>query len=360
MRGHVLNALLSLVFAVLILAAVGSHLTTQVTLKVPVEVMVPADVIVSYQNRLKGNSRLVLGEQDAMTVTLSGPKEKVEALKQAGLHVLYSPKAQELEEALKSGKLELRSDLVVGSTLPKRVEVMEVDPPRLELTFSRVVERAAWVKRGEFQGEPAEGYRINEKETRLNVNQVRVRGEAKALENDPGTPERPYLTEPIDLRHRPSQTFTVKRNVLCRPQGVTALEEVEVTVVIEPKLEDRDVEFPIQFVRDARPGANQIERMGFSVTADGGWSRKLKLRGPLNALKALEETIERARNSTLPIEDVPVAYVRARELLQQVVGELNEVKVLSSRIHVTGLPEGVELIREQDLNFRVTLTPGGR
>lgn len=355
MRAHVLNAFFSLVFAAMILSAVGSHLTTQVTLKVAIEVSVPTDVIVSYRGSPSVRGRLLLEEGDAPTVTLSGTKEKVEAIKQAGLRVIWSPKPGELSEALSKGRFELRSESVVASTLPSKVIVVEAKPASLELRFSRVVERSVWVEPGPLVGKPADGFRIPEKGIRLNVNQVRVRGESRTLESDPGTPERPYPTEPIDLSNRPRQTFTVKRKVLPRPDGVTPLEEVEVTVVIEEELAEKDVEFPVHYVQEARSNDAQLQHLPFRVKADGGrWSRKLRVRGPKLALQALEATLERQRRGPVIVpvnEPIPFAYISDIP-----IREIQDVVNAKAKIRLSGLPAGVELI-EEDLDFRVVLVP---
>lgn len=355
MRAHALNALFSLIFAALILGAVGQHRNTEEIFVVPIEINVPSNVIVSYQGRVSASSRLVLEEGNAFKVTLSGTREKLAALRQAGYKVFWSPSQKELSEALEKGKLELNADKLVSSGLPKRLEALRVEPSILELDFGQVVEDTAHVKQGEVIGGPAEGYRI--KGFRLNVTQVTVRGDYRAIQSDPGTSDAPYLTEPIDLRTRPREDVVVKRNVLCRPQGVHALEQVEVTVVIEPAKERRKIEFPIHCVLDARHGANEIEALPFRVTAEGpnAWLRRLELLGPKTALDRLERVLQSLRNNVLVVGEVPFAYIRALEF----AGTLNlppEGESRKAKIRVTGLPDGVELT-ERDLDFRVRLMP---
>jgi hypothetical protein len=346
MRDHVLNALFSLAFAVLILTAVGSHLTTTVEFTVPVEINVPRDVVVSHKGRLSTNSRLVL--EEGVRVVLSGMQEKVNAIRQAGLRVVWSPTGAELEEALKTGRFEIRSSEVIAKTLPKRIEVAKADPPGIELGFSRVVEGTAYIKEGQILGSPAEGYRRGD--VKLNVTQVRVRGDAKALDADPGTEQRPYLTEPIDLRQRPTENVVVMRKVVCRAQGVVALEEVEVTVEIEPELVELEIEFPIHFVEAAGVGEAVVEPLGFKVQADGrSWTRRLKLSGPLLALTKLKAEMERGHIGG----QLPFAYIRASQLGVRTVTQPQRNK---AKIRVTNLPPNVKLA-EQDLGFRLTLLP---
>lgn len=328
MRAHLLNAFFSLVFAVLILSAAASHLTTQATVVVPIHVTAPADVIVSYGERT-GNS---LDLSDVVTIEISGPREVIERHRQQG--TFKATYALEKPSDL-SGTRAVSVEEILRKRIPKGLTLLEVSPATLELTYSQRVVALVYVSPGEVVGQPAPGYRITG--IRVKPNRVQARGEASLLERFPGTSEgNPhYMTEPLKLSSdgaAPRSTVTVPLDVVPPAPGIEIATQVEVEVKIEPELIEAELEFPVVLVRKARDA--EIVPLDYRIVAkQGSWTRKIKLRGPGVTLRALREALE----SKLATAQVPFVFVEDVGITGSVGGEDGLT------IQIRGLPEGVEI-----------------
>ena len=340
MRAHMLNAFFSLVFAVLILSAAASHLTTQATIVVPIQITAPADVIVSYGDRTGNNLSLV----DVVNIEISGPREVIERHRQQG--TFKATYALEKPSDL-SGTRAISVEEILRKRIPKGLTLLEVSPATLELSYSQRVVALVYVSPGEVIGQPAPGYRITG--IRVKPNRVQARGEASLLERFPGTSEgNPhYKTEPLKLSSdsaAPRSTVTVPLDVVPPAPGIEIATQVEVEVTIEPELIEAELEFPVVLVRRAR-GA-EIAPMDYRVVAPQGWTRRIKLRGPDVTLRALREALA----SKLSTAQVPFVFVEDTAITGSVGG--ND----SLTIQIRGLPDGVEVANPLGLGqFQILL-----
>jgi len=334
---------MSLVFSVLIWCAVGAHLTTTGETRIDFEVTVPKDVIVKHDG-LAAADRLVL--TDKIEITVRGPKEKVDRLAQMGLKGRLNYNQDTIQEVLRRGQDTIRPQEYV--TVPRDLEVIRADPKELTLTFSRVVEPSVWVEPGEVVGKPARGYRVGK--VTLSVDQVTVRGDASILEQYPGTRDRRYKTEPIDLGNDAKATFKVERAIVPPAPGIVPSEKVEVTVEILPDLVEEQVEFTVQLLyvppKDLRSG--QIDPLPYPILPSNnndGWLRKLKLRGPRETLEKLREDLRQARISgSIGRRDLPVAYFLTSDFSLEKMEPNQSERLDTGIIRIIGLPEGVEFI----------------
>lgn len=349
MRAHVWNALMAIVFSVLIWCAVGAHLTTSGVVRIDLEILVPKDVIIKYGDEAAPD-RLILRE--VVEITVRGPKEKIDRLNQMGIkgRIVYT--RDSIKEPLRQGRITIRPKDFV--TVPRDLEVERTDPKELVLTFSQVVQPSVWIEPGEIQGKPARGYRVGK--VTLSVDQVQVRGDAAILEKHPGTRDRRYKTEPIDLGEEAKATFKVERAILPPSDGIVPSEKVEVTVEILPDLVEEEVEFTVQVLhtppKDLR--ADAIEPLPYRVQPPNqdGWLRKLKLKGPRATLEQLREDLRQARISAAPMQrDLPIAYFLTSDLNPKKV-EGPESRTDRGIIRIVGLPDGVEFV---DANKRFQL-----
>ena len=341
MRGHLLNAVLALVFSFLIWSAVGAQLVTQGRVRIDLEVEVPSDVIVSYQGKPSTGETLLL--RDAVTISVRGPKEQIERLGQAGLvrgRVVLD--RTQLQDALRTGTLTVipLEHVFVSDPLEK----VSATPSKLELIVSRVVAPAVWVEPGELIGQPAPGYRVGD--VSLNLNLVKVRGAASVLKQFPGTQDDPYRTEPIDITGA-RRSFKVERSVMT-PEGVVALDGVQAQVEIVPVLVDEEVEFPIRVLRLPPKAGEPLLPLPYKVETRDGWVKKVKLSGPKAVLESLKKDLNEVRLTGRFSPDIPAAYILASDM-----DHLGE-DVLD--IYFTGLPEGVR--PASTATFWVKLLPG--
>lgn len=341
MRAHLLNAFFSLVFAVLILSAAASHLTTHVTVVVPIRVTAPTDVLVSYGER----TGTILDLNDAVTIEISGPREVIERHRQQG--TFKATYALERPSDL-SGKVPVSVEELLRKRIPKGLTLLEVAPATLELGYSQRIRALVYVSPGEVIGQPAPGYRI----TGITVkpNRVEARGEASVLERFPGASEgNPnYKTEPLKLSSdgaAPRSTVTVPLEVVPPAPGIEIPTQVEVEVKIEPELIEAELEFPVFLVRKPREGA--VTPLDYKVVAkQGAWTRKIKLRGPGVTLRALREALR----SNLSTRQVPFVFVEDTGITGSVGGEDGLT------IQIRGLPDGVEVADPLDLGqFQILL-----
>lgn len=337
MRAHVLNAFFSIVFAILILSAAASHLTTEASYTVPITITAPGQVELSYEGR-SGN-RLVL--QDAVTVVLRGPSELLERHRQQGTikgDFLIPQGDVDEEKALNTADI-LRKRIPEGLTLES------VTPSTLELGYSRRGTRRVYVSPGEILGKPADGYRIAK--VSLTKNLVTVEGDVDLLDKYPGGSQgNPhYKTKPLDLATRgsaPRSTITVLLEVVSPDPGIRIVEKVGVKVEIEPELAVEEIEFPIKFVRN--PGGEGVAPLKYRVDTERGvpWTRRIKLRGPQATLKAIRDAVR----ANIATDQVPFAFVENKDLTAKEGADRLPIRF-------RGLPDGVEVVDRANLDLSV-------
>ncbi|MBL4848547.1 MAG: hypothetical protein JKY65_23750 [Planctomycetes bacterium] len=333
MRAHVLNAFFSILFAILILSAAASHLTTEVSYTVPITITAPDQVELSYAGQ-SGN-RLVL--KGVVTVVLRGPSELLERHRQQG-----TIKGDYLipEADVSEGK-SLQVQSILQRRIPAGLTLQSVTPSALELSYSRRETRKVYVSPGKIIGRPAPGYRISKVFCTKNL--VTVEGDVVLLNKYlGGSQDNPhYKTKPLDLTSRgsaPRSTVTVNLEVVSPDPGLRIAETVEVRVEIVPELVEEEIEFPIKFVRN--PGTKGVTPLPYRVTTSKGpWTCRIKLRGPKAVLKAIREQV---RNN-MATDQVPFVFVEDTGLTTREGGSDN------LQIRLRGLPDGVEVVDRSQL-----------
>lgn len=330
MKAHVLNAFFSLVFAILILSAAATHLTTDASYSVPITITAPDQVEIGYGGQ-SGN-RLTL--KNAVTVVVRGPRELLERHRQQGtIKGDYAIPQEDVDE-----KSPLPTIEILKRRIPEGLSLESVSPATLELTYSRRGSQRVYVSPGQILGKPAAGYRIGTVTCVKNV--VTAEGDETLLEKYPGSQDNPhYKTQPFDLATRgvaPRSTITVQLPVAPPDPGIQINETVEVRIEIVPELVEEEIEFPIKFVRN--PSSDGIAPLPYRVTAKGGWSRRIKLRGPSATLAAIRDAVR----SKIVTNQVPFAYVQDT-LTASEPGAFD-----SLYIKFRGLPDGVEILSSGD------------
>lgn len=341
MRAHILNALLALVFSVLIWSAVGAQLSDTAPIDVDFVIRVPPDVTVTYMGKHAAGELRV-----PIKVDLRGPREVVTRL--SGKDVLaqreFSHDQTFLREALAAGgtrTLEIRPDDVTVTRA--KVEVDAIRPRSLDIAFSQVVDWEPRLAPPTIEGELAPGYRVAS--IRLDRTRVAARGPASLRDRYPG----PYPVEPVDVtgervpQGERSYALTVTRGVRT-PPGVVCDAQVQVTVTIVPELEVRELLFPVRAVLEARRAAGAeaaaIEPLPASVVPRApvqDWYWPVPLRGSAADLDALAQRLDQERRSPGSVKNLPVAYV----LLTNIPSNDGDVDDLE--VSVIGLPDGVTL-----------------
>ena len=329
MKSHFLNMGLAVIFSVLIWMAIGSHLIEQDKVTIDFRVEVPANVIISFKGQPSTGAALVLNQ--AVEVTLRGPKEQIDRLNQLvkpGLLVLDSA---ELDEAFRREPPSLLIDPRKGIVVSDTLEVVETAPTVLRLEFERVRDHLVWVESGEVEGEPAPGFRLGE--VSVSPRRVAVRGPASMLQNT-------SKTLPVPLGGA-NGTFEVERPLDCPPAIIAP--RVRVSVEILPDLVEKELEFRVEIMRSANSPDEPLTPLPYTISAREGWTRRIKLRGPKEALQGLEDDLDRARLERGIGSVLPVAYVPRRELPDR-LGTDEHDRNDNLRIVVSGLPSGVEIV----------------
>lgn len=336
MKAHVLNAFFSLVFAILILSAAATHLTTELSYTVPITITAPEQVEIGYAGQ-SGN-RVTL--KNVVTVVVRGPRELLERHRQQGtIKGDYAIPQEDVD-----GKRPLPTAEILKRRLPEGLTLEDVNPPTLELTYSRRGSRKVYVSEGQILGKPAPGYRIGTVTCTKNL--VTVEGDVALLDKYPGGSQNNphYKTQPFDLATRgspPRSTITVQLAVAPPDPGIQISETVGVRIEIVPELVEEEIEFPIKFVRN--PGADGVAPLRFRLTAvEGRWTRRIKLRGP----QATLTSIRNALRSNIATAQVPFAFVWDTVTAQE--GDEDDLY-----IKFRGLPDGVEVVDRKDLILRV-------
>lgn len=330
MRAHLQNALLAVVFSVLIWAAVGAQLSETKTIDVDYIVDVPPDVTVSAGGR---------HETDVLHITLEvdvrGPREIIARLTSGDIRARheFSYTQAQFQEDVRSGKP--RSHAVREDIVPdlSGIEVLDARPSSVELVFSQVVTWSPLVTRPEVKGTPPPGYRIGA--VNLPQTRVRLRGPATTREKVPG----PFVLAPIDITGEPPGKRTLLTTPIIPPEavGVTCDQEVPVEVEISAEPEVRRVTFPIRVVQVSH--GERVEPLPFAVEPQPpavGWAFPVNLRGPKDVLDRLEELLKRERLNPGSIPNLPMAYVTTDDFPTDKPGSQNGCEVV-----LVGLPEGV-------------------
>lgn len=338
MRAHLLNALLAVVFSVLIWSAVGAQLSETKEVDVDYVVMVPPDVTVTYLGKHAAGELRV-----PIKVEVRGPREVIGRLVPGDVQArrTFSHENTFLREALAAGgtrTLELgSSDVFV--TRPN-VEVVSARPSPLEIAFSQVGEWETRLLNPQLLGAPAPGYRVASVEVR--PHRVWVRGPASIRDRQPG----PYEVEAVDVTGervpagKRTNELSLPRAVRT-PLGVTCDTKVQVVVTIVPEPEVRELLFPVKvLLSHARgAGAAALEPLAVSVEPRPPvqeWSWPIPLRGAAADLDALSQRLDQERRSPGSVRSLPVAYVRFDSVKDLPAGTVDDLDVL-----VVGLPDGV-------------------
>lgn len=348
MRAHLINALLAIVFSVLIWAAVGAQLSQTATLKVDYTIDVPPDVTVSYQGRRETDALVIPVE-----VVVTGPREVVSRFAErrlAAKHEFLYTQAQ-FQEDVRSGQLRsqaVRDDVAV--VLDRKLEVTEVRPAVVELVFSQVVIWDPQVKPPQAIGKPQPGYRVD-KVVVPPPSRVRVRGPSTVREKYPG----PFDVAPVDVTGMPPGLRQELEGTLQVPpeaHGVTADGPVKVLVDIVAEPITKKFTLPVQIL--VKGERNDRVQMNFSVEPQGtGWEAEVELRGPEDLLAKLRDELDRERLNKTGAANLPRAYISAEEFPAQ--GGQNTVEVA-----IVGLPEGVTVVGAPKFPIRVTREEGPR
>jgi hypothetical protein len=335
MKAHVLNAFFSLVFAILILSAAATHLTTELSYTVPITITAPEQVEIGYEGQ-SGN-RLTL--KSVVTVVVRGPRELLERHRQQGtIKGDYAIPQEDVD-----AKRPLPTAEILKRRMPEGLTLEDANPPTLELTYSRRGSRKVYVSEGQILGKPAPGYRIGEVTCTKNL--VTVEGDTTLLDKYPGgSQDNPhYKTQPFDLATRgapPRSTITVQLAVVPPDPGIQISETVGVRIEIVPELVEEEIEFPIKFLRN--PGVDGVAPLPYRVTSKR-WTQRIKLRGPRATLIAIRDAIR----ADIATNQVPLAFVEDAKLTAAEGGA--DTLWISFR----GLPDGVEVVDRDQLRLEV-------
>lgn len=296
----VLNALFSLLFAVLIWAAVGARLTDTEPFRVPVELRVPPDVVVEYKDPTPAPG----GALPIVELDVRGPHELLARLRAPEIQAFFEV------QGIDPASLEQGVDQDLG--IDKRwfklpingLEVAATRPSRLKVSLSRLGKREFRVKE-EITGEPAPGYR--RAAVLLDPDVIDVSGPRAVLAKQAPT----LKTEPVDVSGR-SETFTSYRDVLA-PTGLVPKDRVRVTVVIEPVPIEREFVFPVRIVTSS----TVFQPKYVLDPPETEWKARVLLKGPVETLNSLEARLRRFGEQ--PGE--PFAFVRLTGPLEKGQGD---------------------------------------
>ncbi|MBI3726028.1 YbbR-like domain-containing protein, partial [bacterium] len=292
LRSTLLNAVFALVFAVLIWAAVGARLTAPVTFRVPFELRVPHDVAVEYRDPYAPP-----GSRPLVEVVLRGPHESLARLNPSEIQG-YRELASLDEKAIDEGQeqtVEVAASSFHVATKESELRVESVVPDRVKFVLSRIGKREFRVKE-DVVGEPAPGYRRTT--VLLDPDVIDISGPRGLLAKLAG----PVRTEPVDVTGR-NETFTSYRKVHSPAEGLVPEDRVRVTVVIEPEPIEKVFELPVRIV--TTPETMKPHYVFDPPEQD--WKAKIPLRGPADALAALEARLKRSLDLS---SGEPLAFVR--------------------------------------------------
>ncbi len=332
MRAQLQNAVLAIVFSVLIWAAVGAQLSEVKTIEVDYIVDVPSDVTISAGDR---------HETDLMRIPLSvdvrGPREVISRLGSSDIrarHEFTYTQAQ-FQEDVRSGKP--RSHSVREDIVPELsgVEILEARPSAVELVFSQVVTWTPVVNKPEVKGAPAVGYRLGGVEIPRDQLRPRVRGPSTTRDMFPG----PFELAPIDISGERAGKQTYRTTVLIPPEARGASCDQEVTVLVEIVVEPetRRITFPIRVVHEVT--GERVEPLRFAVEPQppaSGWTFPITLRGPRDVLERLDELFKKELLNPGNTPNLPLAYVTTDDFPKERPGNQNSCEIV-----VIGLPPGV-------------------
>jgi hypothetical protein len=344
MKGHGVNAVLALVFSILIWSAVGAQLSEEKEFTVDFELRLPEDVTVTHEG-VMATGQLVIPD---VIVTIRGPREEIARLTERDIVPLHdftrTDEQDTLEEHLARERdtIDLRTSDV---SVPPQLEVVSISPDRVELQFSRVEERDIAVI-ADYVGKPAEGLDVGG--IKVSPSEIMVRGPSSVLAQFPG----PYRTEPINIDGRRDNLEVTNRRVNT-PTGVRASQTVSVEIELVPAPVELQLTFPIHILR-ATAGDRQVipSNVGVEPRDREDWTWPLTLRGPPSVLQHLEERLRKEIADPGTQENLPVAFIRAREFLtpqEDAVEGLDDLV----EIGVVGLPPGVELASIEKFPIRV-------
>lgn len=332
MKGHLLNALLALLFSLLIWIAVGAQLSEEKTVMIPFLLRVGDDAAVRWKDtRATGELKV------PMRVTLRGPREvvaQITADKVVGRRNL-TENAAALQELIARGRgtIPIRREDV---SVPPQLEVVSTDPAELELAFEKVDLVLIQVE-GKLTGNLPPGLVVRSVTTRPSF--VLVRGPKALIETGPQA----YPTQPVDISRLRPPGGPIESGVAC-PEGVTTTSRVEVFVEVAPEPVRQAIRFPVLVLESPR-GKHLLPPDVVVEAGDGDrWVHEVTLEGPRQALDSLQARLE-ARAG-----DVPLAFVR----LDQVRMEAGEDYVEEGLdVSVVGLPEDVSVVPEALHKFKI-------
>ncbi len=343
MKGHLLNAILAVLFSVLIWSAVGAQLSeTSFDVAVDYVLEVPRDVTIGHEGQTYTNRPLVR----RIKVDVRGPRELISRLdpnRDISARRQLGPEQTFLREALASGatrSIALKSDVIATR---QGLEILAVRPEQLDVTFSQVTDWETRVERPEIVGQPAEGFRVGK--VTLDRTRVTVRGPASVRERNP---DWSYKVEPVDVSGERESPMRVVRGVRC-PAGANSETRVTVTIELVPIADKRTLRLPVRIVTAPRePKVEPLEVVIEPRGAGGEWACDVTLTGPIETLDALERALARERLRPGAEANLPVAFIRVEDVPRQ-AGSLVPLD-----LSVVGLPDGVTF--EQGAKFEVRTT----
>jgi hypothetical protein len=294
MRKNALNALVALVFAVLVWAAIGARLIASDRFpNVPFELEVPQNVSVTYIDPAAPP-----GQHPQVEISIRAPQELFSTL--AKLELRGRKSFEPSPAMLDGGEQLVEIDPSTFRIGMKGVEVTKVTPEKLKVSFSAIQTKSLPVK-ARLVNEPTPGpggYRIVGK-ARLDPAVVAVTGPSHLLNK-----YTELVTEPIDLG---GQTETYRGETRVDESKIPGLkprtDRLRVEIVIEPEPEEDELELPLQILTTA----DEFNKKYEVHKTKQDWVAKVRLRGSRDALQRLRTLLK----SEEP-ERRPVAFIEFR------------------------------------------------
>lgn len=349
-RANFYNALIALVFSVLIWGGLGAQLSGQEAVVVNFVLDVPDDVTVEYMipaERPGELPRVVtsLGSLEVpIQVTLRGPREVVRRVR--GEDVV-GRRALQHDDVVLQRALQEGTEAVVEITeanirpLGERLEVVALSPRQLErVRFSRVITRDVAIE-PRVQGTPAPGFLAGRAE--LSRNRVTVVGAQSVLDAHPG----PYKTLPVDISG--VRDSVVDERGIATPPGITTSAKVLVKVPILPRPEPRTIRFRVELLHSPPSGKEPLEPWPYVLEPRGdsqSWTIPVELEGPREVLNRIEQQLAGEA------ENRPRAFIRTVELSPPQAGTTEIAD--TATIRLAGLPPEVQVVKTVD-DFPVTI-----
>ena len=334
MKGHLLNALLALLFSLLIWIAVGAQLSEERTVQIQFALRVGDEAAVKW-----GDVRATGELKVPMKVVLRGPREVVAQVtpdKVVGRRNL-TENAALFKDLIERGRgaIPIRGDDI---SIPPQLEVVSTEPSELELIFEKVVVQSVQVQ-GRVTGEPAPGFVVKEVTTQPSY--VLVRGPEVLIRQAP----QPYPTEPVDVS-RKTLGISIERGVVC-PEGITTSARVQVEVEIVPKPERRAVRFQVRALQTVPEKQLMPGEVVFEAGEGERWVHEVTLEGPRDLLDQVQARVE---SGGVAGSELPLAFVR----LDQLRIEPGEEQITENvEVEVVGLPQGVRVVPEATRKFKI-------